>query len=782
MIGSVMKNLAECKSSLSASGYGSSAGLAGSMEETNASVTVWDMRDELRSDGPWKHKSDILSDAFFDAILQGLTSSFHDNKRRPLPEDVPGDPIAATAQSDQTLLSSAFNRIFTSTGRLGPRTRTDVVASLKLWVLLNSDNYGSSFDGSDGGGGPAASASASASSVGDSSSAILLNPDAIRGLLMSLSKIPVMDVGDWTAVLRSLTWLSSPRWLLTDDGNDGNDGPSDELADQMCAGTVIRSPYLSELLYNFISGQGLVPHTLGDKQLVGPSIVSTLADVLSCLKVWCNTALVGSALGIRLRTSLFELFLQLTAPPHGPMARGVGPLDAQICFVEALLKLGVQGLDQSLSIRVIQAVVSLSQMFLSRTGGMSCVDSSSQLSEDDRVCFSGIHSSSSASSAFGALGPSASSAGVGGNNNSSSGRASAVTPSALLTLSLQLAIRLVTNAEYGPSVNVADRLLSAHSLMDDLLDAANGCLASSFASSLGATALADVDLTFSHLHTVADYTLELLHQISAKTSNIRLLFDRLIEYVQPEVAASVLASHGCHDLSEPLLIFILYVLRTKENVHVFHQVNGFKEVCMALSRTPIQLFNSHHRLVSNVLSYVSQTTAANSQAGSRPRFNSRPIRTGNGPIFPGTGPSSSAAAVGGGGGGGGGVIGGGMVQNNYVDSSSLGPLAVFRRSCLRLEDDDDYGLLNLAPLSTISCNHPSAQPADVLLQPNPPHRRARSPSWSHHFYPAEQFIELTVTLPCPVLVKEIQLHPHLTSLASKFFTAWIDFHLKFRID
>lgn len=210
-------------------------------------------------------------------------------------------------------------------------------------------------------------------------------------------------------------------------------------------------------------------------------------------------------------------------------------------------------------------------MFLSRSGGMSCVDSSSQLSEDDRVCFSGLHSSS----ALNTLGPS-NSAGNNNNNNHNSGRTTAITPSALLTLSLQLAIRLVSNSVYGPTANLADRLLSTQTLMDELLDAANGCVASSFASSLGATALGDADLTFSHLHTVADYTLELLHQIAVKTSDVRLLFHRLIEYVQPDVASSVLASHGCHDLSEPLLIFILYVLRSKDNVQVFHQVNGFK--------------------------------------------------------------------------------------------------------------------------------------------------------------------------------------------------------------
>lgn len=362
-----MKNLAECKSSLSATAYGASTGMLNSEDATTAGV--WDLRDESKCDGPWKHKSDILSDAFFEAVLQGLTSSFHDNKRRPLPEEIPGDPIAATAQPDQKLLSLAFNDMFSSATFL--RIKTDVIASLKLWVLLNSENYGPSLDSESGVG-----ASAASSLTNGDSSAILLNPEAIRGVLESLTKIPVLDVGDWTAVLRSLTWLSSPRWLLTEPEPDPDQQQSDqpmeneasrteELADQMCAGTVIRSRHLTTILYNFISGQGLVPYSLGDKQLVGPSIVSTLADVLSCLKVWCNTALVGSLLGSRLRCSLFQLFLELASPPHGPIARGIGPLDAQICFVEALLKLGVQGLDEALSIRVIQAVGTFSDRMTS---------------------------------------------------------------------------------------------------------------------------------------------------------------------------------------------------------------------------------------------------------------------------------------------------------------------------------------------------------------------------------------------------------------------------------
>lgn len=65
---------------------------------------------------------------------------------------------------------------------------------------------------------------------------------------------------------------------------------------------------------------------------------------------------MGSVLGNRLRRSLLELFLELSASPHGPMARNVGPFDAQICFVEMLLKLGIQGLETDLSIAAIRSV------------------------------------------------------------------------------------------------------------------------------------------------------------------------------------------------------------------------------------------------------------------------------------------------------------------------------------------------------------------------------------------------------------------------------------------
>ena len=36
---------------------------------------VWDLRDELRVDGLWKQKCDILSEVYYETVLQGLNSS-----------------------------------------------------------------------------------------------------------------------------------------------------------------------------------------------------------------------------------------------------------------------------------------------------------------------------------------------------------------------------------------------------------------------------------------------------------------------------------------------------------------------------------------------------------------------------------------------------------------------------------------------------------------------------------------------------------------------------------
>ncbi|XP_075983137.1 BIR repeat containing ubiquitin-conjugating enzyme isoform X3 [Anticarsia gemmatalis] len=85
------------------------------------------------------------------------------------------------------------------------------------------------------------------------------------------------------------------------------------------------------------------------------------------------------------------------------------------------------------------------------------------------------------------------------------------------------------------------------------------------------------------------------------------------------------------------------------------------------------------------------------------------------------------------------------------------------------------GLVNIAPLCAVSCGNPTAQAADVLLDGGGgmsvrgacAARRVRAAAWSYHFFSADDAsLALTLTLPYAVQLHEVQLQPHLTSLAT----------------
>lgn len=77
------------------------------------------------------------------------------------------------------------------------------------------------------------------------------------------------------------------------------------------------------------------------------------------------------------------------------------------------------------------------------------------------------------------------------------------------------------------------------------------------------------------------------------------------------------------------------------------------------------------------------------------------------------------------------------------------------------------GNINFSPYCTISTNRSVAQSPEVLIQaPIASHRRARTPAWTYLFFPTETHIDLLITLPTAVLLKEIQLQPHTPSLVT----------------
>ncbi|XP_061384581.1 baculoviral IAP repeat-containing protein 6 isoform X3 [Danaus plexippus] len=84
------------------------------------------------------------------------------------------------------------------------------------------------------------------------------------------------------------------------------------------------------------------------------------------------------------------------------------------------------------------------------------------------------------------------------------------------------------------------------------------------------------------------------------------------------------------------------------------------------------------------------------------------------------------------------------------------------------------GLINIAPLCTVSCGNPTAQAADVLLGGGGSSgsgvcaaRRVRAAAWSYHFFSVDDAsLALTLNLPYAAILHEVHLHPHLTSLAT----------------
>lgn len=68
---------------------------------------------------------------------------------------------------------------------------------------------------------------------------------------------------------------------------------------------------------------------------------------------------------------------------------------------------------------------------------------------------------------------------------------------------------------------------------------------------------------------------------------------------------------------------------------------------------------------------------------------------------------------------------------------------------------------------TIVATSPTASPPDALIQTSAPHRRARTAAWSYHFYPDEPWVELVVTLPFAVLLRQVDIRPHSGALTSR---------------
>lgn len=165
-------------------------------------------------------------------------------------------------------------------------------------------------------------------------------------------------------------------------------------------------------------------------------------------------------------------------------------------------------------------------------------------------------------------------------------------------------------------------------------------------------------------------------------------------------------------LSEPFLWFILQILEIPATVAIFTDIGGIKVLCQNLVRCNRTLVNMQPGLVSLIMQHISKSPKQKA--------------------------ASTATAV----------------SPNNCKKTTAAQKSV-------------EGYINFAPFCNISTENSTAQPPDVLvLPPIASHRRARTAAWSYLFYPNESHIDLNITLPTAILLKEIQLQPHLPSLQS----------------
>uniref|UniRef100_A0A8D0H8S2 Dual E2 ubiquitin-conjugating enzyme/E3 ubiquitin-protein ligase BIRC6 n=2 Tax=Sphenodon punctatus TaxID=8508 RepID=A0A8D0H8S2_SPHPU len=477
---------------------------------------------------------------------------------------------------------------------------------------------------------------------------------------------------------------------------------------------------LIHVLVKFLSGTN--PHgTNQQSPQVGPTATQAMQEFLTRLQVHLSSTC----------PQMFSEFLlkliHILSTERGAFQTGQGPLDAQVKLLEFTLEQNFEVVSVSTISAVIESItflvhhyITCSDKVMSRSGSDSSVGA--------RACFGGLFA-----------------------NIIRPGDAKAVCGEMtrdqlmfdlLKLVNILVQLPLSSNREYsarvpvassttdsvsdeekvsggkdgngnscniqGSTAYVADLVLANQQIMSQILSALGQCNSSAMAMIIGASGL---HLTkHENFHggldaiSVGDGLFTILTTLSKKATTVQVMLQPILTYM----ACGYMGRQGslatCQ-LSEPLLWFILRVLDTSEALKAFHDMGGVQLICNNMVTSTRAIVNTARSMVSTIMKFLD------------------------------SGPSKA------------------------TDSS-------LKARVLASEPDNTEGIHNFAPLGSITSSSPTAQPAEVLLQATPPHRRARSAAWSYVFLPEEAWCDLTIHLPAAVLLKEIHIQPHLASLAT----------------
>ncbi|XP_038816430.1 baculoviral IAP repeat-containing protein 6 [Salvelinus namaycush] len=647
-----------------------------------------------------------------DSILQALTSTSpavskasngtDDSLLRGLHVGSPPGSSLMVQASSIPMLSACFNKLFS----MLQVHHVQLESLLQLWLTLslNSCSGGTEESGSD-------IFMFNASRV----PTIPLNQASISSFLSVLAWYPNTSLRTWCLVLHSLTLMTN---MPSSAASSSGMGAHESTAQQM-----VSDPTLVHVLVRFLSGGN--PHgTSQYSSQVGPTATQAMQEFLTRLQVHLSSTC----------PQMFSEFLlklmHILSTERGPFQSGQGPLDAQVKLLEFTLEQNFEVVSVSTISSVIESItflvhhyITCSDKVVSRSGSDSSVGA--------RACFGGLFAN--------IIRPGDAKAVCGETTRDQLMFDLLKLVNALVQLPLsgdrEFSGRLPpagsgasdssasdeekvcgskegaaggATPNQGPAAGVADLVLANQQIMSQILSALGQCNSSAMAMIIGASGL---HLTkHENFHggldaiSVGDGLFTILTSLSKRATSVQVMLQPILTYMACGYMGRQGSLSTCQ-LSEPLLWFILRVLDTSEALKAFHDMGGVQLICNNMVTSTRAIVNTARSMVSTIMKFLD------------------------------TGPGKAA------------------------DGS-------LKARVLASEPDNAEGLHNFAPLGTITSSSPTAQPAEVLLQATPPHRRARSAAWSYIFLPEEAWCDLTIHLPAAVLLKELHIQPHLASLAT----------------
>ncbi|KAH9496163.1 Baculoviral IAP repeat-containing protein 6, partial [Bulinus truncatus] len=614
--------------------------------------------------------------------------------------------------SSLEMLSQCFERMFAHL-RTG---RVSLEAVLQLWLTLNEDQLPSETNAAVG-----ATVGATSAHVFDPSRqpVITLSENAIASLLEVSVMLPCLPVRTWVYLLQSLC-------LLTNQRHTNAQGVEISLAPY-----VLNDFNLAAMLTKFLSSH---PPSGTQQYQVGPAAVKVFGDLLCRLQ--CKSIEVS---GQRFKEMLLKIVYNLTAE-RGAIYHCSGPLDAQVKFLEMLAESTLLAVDVSNALSVIQAASTLVYQHLSL--------------QDQVVCRTSHDTSPGARSCFGSL-----VASLLRGSDSRPGHADSLRDQLMFFL-MHLVNKLISVPSTGHGRATSSKSTdwcesdsftagSPNRFHPRVLsdDEKSQTLVHQFGDGQSQTSQDDdndEDFEFSNLTSeIADIVVanpvimqNLLQSLSHCTSN-------KLAFVFASNAECLNSLQKTADQSEAVtvgdLVFtVLKNLRDKccdrntmvDNLFRFFagQPPIMNQVTLTCLSEPLLFFTLRMLNSAGAIKKFIDLGGINIVSSNLVRCNQQMISA-----------TPSIIST--------------LMQNFTAGHSDIGD------KNKGFEMDNTEGLQSFAQLGTITCSSPTASPSDGLIQ-NVPNRRARSATWSYHFYSDEPSVELTIHLPFAVLLKYVYIRPH----------------------